>query len=137
MTTVILSTATKYMLPLLILLSLFLLLRGHSEPGGGFVGGLVAAASFSFYAFAYNVKEARKALRVDPRNLIGLGLLIAVSSGIASLYAGQPFMYGLWTERAFPVFGPIGTPFIFDIGVYLVVLGVILTIVFSLAEGEQ
>ncbi|RMF03926.1 MAG: Na+/H+ antiporter subunit B [Chloroflexi bacterium] len=137
MTSVILSTATRYMLPLLLLFSVFLLLRGHSEPGGGFVGGLVAAASFAFYAFAYNVKQARRALRINPRVFIGVGLLIAVSSATYSLFLGKSFMTGIWTETEFPVFGAIGTPFIFDVGVYLVVLGVILTIVFSLAEGEQ
>jgi multicomponent Na+:H+ antiporter subunit B len=137
MTTVILATATRYALPLLLLFSIFLLLRGHSEPGGGFVGGLVAAASFAFYAFAYGVDKARKALRVNPRLLIGVGLLIAVSSATLSLFTGQAFMTGLWTKHKFPVFGPIGTPFVFDIGVYLVVTGVILIIVFELAERDQ
>jgi multicomponent Na+:H+ antiporter subunit B len=137
MATVILTTATRYMLPLLLLFSVFLMLRGHSEPGGGFVGGLVAAASFAFYAFAYGVKEAQRALRVDPKFLIGLGLLLAVGSASLAPLFGLPFMTGLWTERSFPVFGQIGTPVIFDIGVYLDVLGVILLIVFSLAEGEQ
>ena len=137
MTTVILATATRILLPLLLLFSLFLLLRGHNEPGGGFVGGLVAAASYALYSFAYGVKHARRALRVDPRSLIGVGLLVAVSSAILPVLTEQAFMTGLWTEREFPVFGAIGTPFIFDIGVYLVVLGVILTIVFALAEGEQ
>ena len=137
MTTVILATATRYMLPMLLLLSIFILLRGHSEPGGGFVGGLVAAASFSFYAFAYGVEQARKALRLDSRLFIGVGLLIALGSAAIGPLYGQPFMYGLWMDFELPVFGAIGTPFIFDIGVYLVVLGVILTIVFTLAEGEM
>ncbi len=137
MTTVILATATRYMLPLLLLFSVFLLLRGHSEPGGGFVGGLVAAASFAFYAFAYGVEEARRALRVDPKMLIGVGLLLAAGSATLSLLLGLPFMTGLWTKGSYFVFGHIGTPVIFDVGVYLDVLGVILLIVFSLAEGEQ
>lgn len=137
MTTVILSTATRYMLPLLLLFSVFLLLRGHNEPGGGFVGGLVAAASFAFYTFAYGVQEARRALRVDPKMLIGVGLLLAVTSATLSLVMGMPFMTGLWTKNSYFIFGQIGTPFLFDIGVYLDVLGVILLIVFSLAEGEQ
>lgn len=137
MSTVILTTATRYMLPLLLLFSLFLLLRGHSLPGGGFVGGLVAAASFSFYAFAYGVKKARQALRLDPRVFIGVGLLLAFSSAALPALLGYPFMTGLWTEFELPVFGAIGTPFIFDIGVFLDVLGVILTIVFTLAEGDS
>lgn len=136
MISLILSTATRYMLPLLALFSIFLLLRGHNEPGGGFVGGLVAAAAFALYAFAYNVDEARRALRVNPRLLIGLGLLIAVSSGLASWFSGKPFMTGLWYSQSIPVFGKVGTPILFDIGVYLVVLGITLTIIFALAEGE-
>lgn len=136
MPSLILSTATRYMLPLLLLFSVFLLLRGHNDPGGGFVGGLVAAAAFSFYAFAYQVSEARRALRVEPRVLIGAGLVVAVGSAIYSLFFGKDFMTGMWSKTAIPVFGAIGTPVIFDMGVYLVVLGVVLTIVFSLAEGD-
>ncbi len=65
MTSLILSTATRYMLPLLLLFSIFLLLRGHNEPGGGFVGGLVAAAAFALYAIAFDVATARRTLGVE------------------------------------------------------------------------
>ena len=136
MTSLILSTATRYMLPLLLLFSIFLLLRGHNEPGGGFVGGLVAAAAFALYAFAFNVANARQAVRVDPRTLIGIGLLIAVSSGLISLFSSLPFMTGLWSSQEIPVLGKAGTPVLFDVGVYLVVVGVTLTIIFSLAESD-
>lgn len=135
MTSLILSTATRYMLPLLLLFSIFLLLRGHNEPGGGFVGGLVAAAAFALYAIAFDVATARRTLGIDSRTLIGLGLLIALSSGVVGLLAGQPFMTGLWSEHAVPLLGKIGTPLFFDIGVYLVVIGVTLTIIFGLAEA--
>lgn len=134
MTSLILSTAVRYLFPLLLLFSVFLLLRGHNEPGGGFVGGLVWAAAFSLYAIAKGVATARRALSVDSRALIGLGLLMAASSGIVALVAGQPFMTGLWTEQPIPVLGKVGTPLLFDTGVYLVVIGVTLTILFTLAE---
>lgn len=134
MTSLILSTAARYLLPLLLLFSIFLLLRGHNEPGGGFVGGLVAAAAFSLYALAYDVATARKAMLLGPRSLVGLGLLLAVSSGLVSLTIRQPFMTGLWSSRELPVLGKVGTPLLFDTGVYLAVLGVMLTIIFSLAE---
>lgn len=130
----ILSTAVRYMFPLLLLFSVFLLLRGHNEPGGGFVGGLVAAAAFSFYAIAYGVPAARRTLGMDPSILISVGLLIAISSGLLGMLTGQPFMTSLWWELTLPILGKIGTPFLFDAGVYLVVLGVILTIIFNLAE---
>jgi multicomponent Na+:H+ antiporter subunit B len=133
MHSLILRTASRYLLPLLLLFSVFLLLRGHNEMGGGFVGGLVAATAFSLYAMGYGVQLARQALRINPRILIGAGLLVALASGILPLFAGWPFMTGLWQHPDSPV-GHVGTPLLFDAGVYLLVLGVTLTIIFNLAE---
>jgi len=99
------------------------------------VGGLVAAAAFALYAIAYDVATARRTLGIDSRTLIGLGLLVALTSGVIGLVAGQPFMTGLWSEYAVPLLGKVGTPLLFDIGVYLVVIGVTLTIIFGLAEA--
>ncbi|MEW6334595.1 MAG: Na+/H+ antiporter subunit B, partial [Thermodesulfobacteriota bacterium] len=130
----ILSTAIVYLLPLLLLLSVFLLLHGHNLPGGGFVGGLVASAAFALYAIARGVGEARRILRADPKKLIALGLFLAAFSGLIGVFSGAPFMTSLWTSLAIPVEGDAGTPLIFDAGVYLVVLGVALTVIFSLAE---
>lgn len=134
MYSLILSTATRAIFPLMLLFSVFILLRGHNEPGGGFVGGLVAATAFVMYALAYDVGRARHALRVDPRSLVAVGLAVACSAGLLGLAAGQPFMTGQWVPTPLPVVGKLGTPVLFDLGVYLVVLGVVLTMVFALAE---
>lgn len=134
MPSLILSVAVRSLLPLLLLFSVFLLIRGHNEPGGGFVGGLVAAAAFALYAIAEGVAKVRQTLRVDPRVLIGAGLFVALSSGLLSLLQGKPFMTGLWYKQAVPVLGKLGTPVLFDTGVYLVVVGIILTIILTLAE---
>lgn len=136
MTSLILSTATRFLLPLFLLFSIFILLRGHNEPGGGFVGGLMAAAAFALHAIAYDVENTRRLLGIDPRNLIALGLLVAMGSGMISLFLGEPFMTGQWTKVTLWPVGDldIGTPLFFDIGVYLVVIGVTLTIILSLAE---
>jgi len=123
------------MLPLLLLFSIFLLYRGHNEPGGGFVGGLVAAGAFALYAMAYDVPGAKRLLRIEPRSLIGVGLLFAVGSGIIGIVMGAPFLTGKWTTEDLPLLGKVGTPLLFDIGVYLVVIGVVLTIIFSLMES--
>lgn len=135
MMSLILSAATRYLLPLLLLLSVYLLLRGHDAPGGGFIGGLVAASAFSLYAIAHHPRAARTVLRIDPRTLIAIGLLGALASACLSLFRGLPFMTSLWMERTIPGLGKIGTPLVFDTGVYLVVLGVSLTIIFSLMES--
>ncbi len=129
-TSPIFRTAARFLLPLLLLFSLFLLLRGHNQPGGGFVGGLVAAAAFALYLVAYGVTRARRALLVNPLRLIGAGLLIALVSGIPATLLGQPFMTAQWALGDIPV----GTPAVFDIGVFLVVAGVVMMMIFSLAE---
>jgi len=137
-TSIILCTATRYLMPLMLLFSVFLLLRGHNEPGGGFIAGLVAAGAFALYAIAFNVAEARRALKLDPRTFIGLGLLISASSGVLSLLGGAPFMTGQWGDFYVPLLGHIhlGTPLVFDVGVYSVVIGVTLTIILALGEEE-
>jgi multicomponent Na+:H+ antiporter subunit B len=136
MNSLILRTAARFLLTLLLLFSIFLLLRGHNEPGGGFVGGLVAAGAFALYGFASNGAAARQALRVDTRTLIGVGLLIACASGVLALLAGKPYLTGLWwqVDLAGFVHVELSTPLLFDIGVYLVVLGVTLMMIFALAE---
>jgi multicomponent Na+:H+ antiporter subunit B len=131
---IIMATGARYMLPLLLLLSVFLLLRGHYNPGGGFVGGLAASAAFTVFVIAYDVERARIVLGVSPRTLIGGGLLVALSSGFFGLVIGKPFLTGLWLPFDIPAIGSVGTPLMFDLGVYLVVIGVVLMIVFSLAE---
>jgi multicomponent Na+:H+ antiporter subunit B len=133
-TSLILTTAARSLLPLLLLFSVFLLLRGHNYPGGGFIGGLVAAAAYSLYALAYGAIATRNALRLNPLAILKVGLLIAVCSGVISLFFGLPYMTGMWTPGSLPVVGKVGTPLLFDVGVYLAVLGVMLTIVLSLLE---
>ena len=136
MKSLILSTATRHLFPLVVLFSVFLLLRGHNEPGGGFVGGLVAATAFVLYGIAYTTREARRVLRLEPVMLIALGLATAVGSGLISLLLGRPFMTGLWSPRDVPLLGHVGTPMLFDFGVFLVVLGVTMMIVFALSEDN-
>lgn len=130
----ILSTATRYLVPVLFLFSIYLLTRGHNEPGGGFVGGLVAGSAFALYAIAHSLEEARALLRISTRKLIGLGLLVALSSGLVALLYGKPFMTGIWSDLRLPVLGKIGTVSVFDIGVFISVLGVVLQIILELME---
>jgi len=136
MNSVILRVAAKFMHPLLLMFAVFLLLRGHNEPGGGFVAGLVAAAAFTLQALANDARAARRALHVAPHKLIGSGLLIALSAGLAALLPGKPFLTGMWTSISVPALGaiPLGTPLLFDVGVGLVVVGISLLMILILAE---
>jgi multicomponent Na+:H+ antiporter subunit B len=132
----ILRTAARFLLPLLLLFSIFLLLRGHNAPGGGFVGGLVAAGAFTVFNIAYDLNATRRLLPIPPPVLIGIGLLAAVGSALLSVAAGKPFMTALWTKVSTPWLGTfdLGTPLLFDLGVYLVVIGVTLLIILPLSE---
>ena len=137
MTSIILVVATRLIFPLMLMFSLFLLLRGHDAPGGGFVGGLVAASAFALYAFATSVTRARDALGRSTFRLIGIGLLFAFASGLPGLFAGSPFLRALWTSAELPVIGKLSSVLLFDTGVLLLVVGVTLTIVFAMAEADE
>ena len=136
MNSLILQTATRFLVTLLLLFSIFLLLRGHNEPGGGFVGGLMAAAAFVLYALAFDPAAARRAIRFEPHTVIGVRLLLAVCSGFVPLLSGKPFLSGQWASLTLTrtTTLELGTPMFFDIGVYLAVLGVTVMIILTLAE---
>lgn len=137
MNSLILQVATRYLSSLLLIFSIYMLLRGHNEPGGGFIGGLVGATGFVLYAISCGTSEARQALRVSPQNIAAVGLAISLLSGLFSIFFGDAPFTGQWlfigateTEKGLP----ISTILFFDIGVYLVVLGAILTLVFAMEE---
>ncbi len=138
MRSLILTTATRYLLPLMLLFSVFILLRGHNDPGGGFIGGLVASAAFALYGFAYGMPEARRVLTFDPLMLIGVGLLIAVTSGLlAPILIQEPFLTAIWGKTVYPAVGKLGTPLFFDLGVYITVIGVMMLIILTVAEEDM
>ena len=131
----ILQTATRVLMPLLLLFAVFLLLRGHNAPGGGFVGGLVVSAAFILHATAYGVEASRRVLMIDASTLLGIGLSVALGSALPSALVGRPFMSALWGNLGRGDAGvPVGTPLVFDVGVFLAVIGVVLTIAFMLID---
>lgn len=135
MTSLLLRTAARLLMPLLLLFAVFVLLRGHNEPGGGFVAGLVVAGALILHASAFGIPASRRVLAVEPSLLLGIGLAVALVSGLPPILLGLPFMRALWTEVQTGTGAlHVGTPLIFDVGVCLVVIGFVLTIVFTLAE---
>jgi multicomponent Na+:H+ antiporter subunit A len=132
----ILQTATRMLLPVLMLFSVFLLVRGHNEPGGGFTGGLVAAAGFALYAIAFDTTSARRALRVSQHVLIGTGLSLGALAGVVPMVRGDSFLTSMHGYATLPGIGQIelSSILVFDIGIYLVVLGVTLMIILNLGE---
>jgi multicomponent Na+:H+ antiporter subunit B len=121
----------------MVLFSIFVLLRGHNEPGGGFIGGLIAVSALAIYGIAFGVNAVRRAIRFHPLAIAGAGLLLATVSGLVSVIAGVPFMTGLWVYPSlFGVEVPLATVMSFDIGVYLVVVGAITSIALALEERD-
>ena len=136
MRSLILQTATRFLITLLLLFSLFLLVRGHHLPGGGFAGGLVAAGAFGLHSLAFDERETRRLLRVDPVILTAAGLVVALVSGLPGLLSGQPYLTARWGYLPLPgaLRVELGTPLLFDLGVYFAVLGTTLTIILALEE---
>ena len=137
MNSVILMAATRVLVALLLVFSVFMLLRGHNLPGGGFIGGLIGATGVVIYAIACGTDSARAALRVAPEAVSAAGLGVALFGGLMAAFAGEGFFTGQWlflgateTEKGLP----LSSVLVFDVGVYLTVFGAILSLVFALEE---
>jgi multicomponent Na+:H+ antiporter subunit B len=138
MSTLIFRTIAPALTSLMLLFSVFVLLRGHNDPGGGFIGGLIAVAAIAVYGIAFGVSAARRALRFDPLAISGAGLMLAAASGLVSMANGVPFLTGIWTS--FSVLGSkldLSTVMTFDIGVYLVVLGSLSSVALALEDTKE
>lgn len=133
----ILRTVARLMLPILIVLSVFMLLRGHNEPGGGFIGGLLAASAIILRVVSDGPKAALELLPVNYLTLGATGVFLSATGGLTGLLFGKPFLKGLWFAQEIPGVGKIGTPLIFDIGVYLTVIGITVHIALMLAEEPE
>lgn len=141
MNSLILSVMTRFLTPLMLAFSVFILLRGHNEPGGGFIGGLIAATAFCLYAISEGVGPARAALRVEPAGLAIVGAALALGAGLWGLVAKGYFLAGVWPLLESDGEGgktglPIGSILLFDTGVFLVVVGAVAAILFALTEPD-
>lgn len=126
----VLAASARYTAPIMIIFSIYLLLRGHNEPGGGFIGGLVAAMAAILVQLAHPARGLRLFF-LSPGVLMIVGLACAVLSGVPAWFGGEPYLTALWGGQfSLPAVGKVkvGTPLLFDIGVYLVVAGVVLTL---------
>lgn len=133
----ILRTAVRFLVPLLGLLSLFFLLRGHNEPGGGFIGGLVAAGAVALVKLAEGGDVARRMIRVDPRTLLVVGLAAVVGAALTGIAAGRELLAGVWLKTPIPGIGKVGSVLVFDIGVFLIVIATVVLMVVELADERR
>lgn len=129
MNSIILETAAKYLLILILAFSLWVLFRGHNAPGGGFIGGLMAASAFSLHLIAYGARKLKRLLLIELPVVLSLGLVFMIGSGLIGLFYHQPFLTSVWLRSI-----KLGTPLLFDMGVYLIVVTSILLIIYALEE---
>ena len=138
MNSLIFKTIAPLIVAVMLVFSVFVLLRGHNEPGGGFIGGLIAASAFAIYGIACGVAPVRRAMYFHPMAISGFGLLLAGLSGVLSFFLDVPFLTGLWaTPEFFGLSVDLSTPLFFDIGVYLVVVGSITSTALALEERDH
>ncbi len=139
MNSIILQIAARYLKWILIVFAVLALLRGHNHPGGGFIGGLMAGLAIVYRSFAYNAFQIKEELKDRPERYIALGLSVILLSFVPSLIKNATLMTGLWFTIPLPFNEELklGTPFLFDIGVFFTVIGVTLMFVFSLTQKSQ
>lgn len=134
----ILTTVVALLFFMINVFAVYLFFRGHNAPGGGFIAGLCTAISFVMLGFVRGIERLHRLLRVEPVRLAVAGLLLAAITGLLPLLAGDAFFQHYHPyARGVPLWGDVylGTPVFFDLGVYLVVVGITLKIVFPLAKS--
>ena len=133
----IMRTAALVVLPLQLVFSVFLLLRGHDAPGGGFIGGLVASGALALYLYAFDAHSLKQLLRISPKDLLAAGLLLGLMATLPSVFLGQAFFTAQWVTISLGGHVlKLSTVLLFDIGVYLTVVGTLVIMFTALGETQ-
>lgn len=135
----ILQIAARYLRWILITFAVIALFRGHNNPGGGFIGGLLAGLAIVYRGFAFNAFQVKEELKDRPEKYIAVGLSAIMLSFLPSVLLNKTLMTGIWITIPVPFTEglKLGTPFLFDIGVFFGVIGVTLMFIFSLTQKPQ
>lgn len=128
MRSLILTKAVQGISPIAIIFSIYILIKGHNEPGGGFIAGLISSVAVILLGLAYGVQQTRMKLVTLTRSCLGLGISICLGAGSFSLLTGAPFFTHTYFASGF------STALLFDVGVYISVVGVALTVLGSISE---
>lgn len=123
---VMFELAVRGLYPVLLIASLWLLLRGHNAPGGGFVGGLLAVSASAAWAIAFGADSARRRIPLGPTRLSVAGVMLSLASGLPALLVGKAYLTHLWwfVPLGFAEL-PLSTVIAFDLGVYACVWGTV------------
>ena len=132
----LLATGTRTMVPTLVLFSVFLLVVGHDFPGGGFAGGLIAASALLLVYLSFGTRGLRMVFPFDASATLGMGLGLALLAGIVGLLFAGTFLAYTYATITAPILGQvkISSLLLFDLGVYIVVIGLVATAVLRLGS---
>lgn len=135
-TDLILDTVTKLLVYIILTVAIYLFFAGHHTPGGGFVGGLITACALLLLYMAFDIETVQQMIPIDFKNVAALGVLIAVLTGLSSLFFDQPFLNQSFGIVDLPLVGEVelATAVLFDLGVYLAVVGTAVVIILSISE---
>ena len=137
MSTLIFRTIAPVITVVMIAFAVFVTLRGHNEPAGGFMGGLISAGAVAIYGIAMGPTYVRRALKFDPLAYAGFGVAMAAISGLLSAMFGLPYLTGLWGEfKLGETVIAVSTPLVFDIGVFFTVFGTIVATALALEDSD-
>ncbi|MNI16398.1 Na(+)/H(+) antiporter subunit B [compost metagenome] len=138
-TDVYLQTATKILVFIIMTFSIYILFAGHHNPGGGFIGGLITASALVLFYIAFDLQSVRDIIPVDFNQLAAAGVIVAVLTGTASFLFDVPFLTQTFTYVNLPLLGKteLASAVIFDLGVYMTVIGTTMTIITSISEDEK
>lgn len=135
---VILRTMSRVIILIIITFSLYLFFAGHNNPGGGFIAALMTASALILLAVSFGMDTVRRVLPVNYRLMTAIGLSVAILTASGSFLFGAPFLSHAFGHFDLPILGDteLATAVLFDLGVYLAVVGVVMTIIFSI-KGED
>jgi multicomponent Na+:H+ antiporter subunit B len=135
---VILQFTTKIVFFIIFFYAVHIFFAGHYTPGGGFVGGLVTSCAIVLLIIAFDLKKVQSILPINYIYLVAVGLIIALATATSSMFAGKPFFTHSFDYFHLPLLGKtsLHTAALFDFGVYLVVVGVTMTIIQTIGEDE-
>lgn len=135
-TTIIAEVVTQWAFPVIFLFAIYLLLAGHNNPGGGFIAGVMAAAALALEYVVFGMRAVQRATRSSYLGLVALGLTFALGTGLGSLIVGGEFLKSGILHLTLPIFGEVEivSAFVFDVGVFFIVVGVTVTVISLLGQ---
>ncbi len=135
---VMLHSITKIVTFIILAFSIYLFFAGHNNPGGGFIGGLMTAGALLLMYVSFDLKTMKKIIPFNYTFMIALGLLISLGTGISSMFLGYPFLTQFFDYFDLPILGntELATAVLFDVGIYLVVVGIAILAILTIAEDD-